>query len=207
MEPFSALLAFLRGIHRSPVNSQHKGRWRGALIFSLICDRINGWVNNGEAGDFRRHRAHCDVIVMSLWKDRIEKSRADEKLVIRSLFHSDRIVSGIRPRALAMELLQSCTKPSTCHQAFPLFGVRVRVWNYIFIFKQHFIETRKRIYCHIMSCQMLWMWTMCCWWGVSSDVVLQCVIWRNAVYGIDNLITVIINSLAPGKFEWNFLDM
>ena len=25
-----------RGIHRSPVNSPHKGQWRGALIFSLI---------------------------------------------------------------------------------------------------------------------------------------------------------------------------
>ena len=33
--------------------------------------------------------------------DRIEKSWADEKLVIRSLFHSDRIFSGIGPRASA----------------------------------------------------------------------------------------------------------
>ena len=28
---------FVRGIHRSPVNSPHKGQWRGALVFSLIC--------------------------------------------------------------------------------------------------------------------------------------------------------------------------
>ena len=28
---------FVRGIHRSPVSSPHKGQWRGALIFSLIC--------------------------------------------------------------------------------------------------------------------------------------------------------------------------
>ena len=28
---------FVRGIHRSPVNSPHKGQWRGALMFSLIC--------------------------------------------------------------------------------------------------------------------------------------------------------------------------
>ena len=28
------------------------------------CDWINGWVNNGEAGDLRRHRAHYDVTVM-----------------------------------------------------------------------------------------------------------------------------------------------
>ena len=57
---------FVRGIHRSPVNSPHKGQWRGALMFSLICTRINGWVNNGEAGDLRRHRAHYDVTVMCL---------------------------------------------------------------------------------------------------------------------------------------------
>ena len=56
---------FVRGIHRSPVNSQHKGQWRGALMFSLICIWLNDWVNNREAGDLRRHRAHCDVIVMT----------------------------------------------------------------------------------------------------------------------------------------------
>ena len=55
---------FLRGIHRSPVNSPHEGQWRGALMFSLICAQINSWVNNGEAGDLRRHRAHYDVTVM-----------------------------------------------------------------------------------------------------------------------------------------------
>ena len=37
---------FVRGIHRSPVNSPHKSQWRGALMFSLICVWINGWVNN-----------------------------------------------------------------------------------------------------------------------------------------------------------------
>ena len=55
---------FVRGIHRSPVNSPHKGQWRAALIFSLICAQINGWVNNCEAGDLRRNCAHYDVIVM-----------------------------------------------------------------------------------------------------------------------------------------------
>ena len=55
------------GIHRSPVNSPHKGQWRGALIFSLICARIKGWVNNREAGDLRRHRAHNDATLM-FWK-------------------------------------------------------------------------------------------------------------------------------------------
>ena len=55
---------FVRGIRRSPVNSPHNGQWCGALIFSLICAWINGWVNTGEAGDLRRHRAHHDVTGM-----------------------------------------------------------------------------------------------------------------------------------------------
>ena len=56
---------FVQGIHWSLVNSPHKGQWHGALMFSLICVCINGWVNNFEAGDLRRHCAHYDVIVMS----------------------------------------------------------------------------------------------------------------------------------------------
>ena len=55
---------FVRGIHRSPVNSPLKGQWRGALMFSSICAWINGWVKNREAGDLRCHRAHYDVTVM-----------------------------------------------------------------------------------------------------------------------------------------------
>ena len=49
---------FARGIYWSPVNSPHKGQWCGALVFSLICAWINAWVNNREAGNLRRHRAH-----------------------------------------------------------------------------------------------------------------------------------------------------
>ena len=55
---------FVRGINRSPVNSPHKGQWRGALIFSLICAWMNGWVNNSETGDWRHHCAHYDVTAM-----------------------------------------------------------------------------------------------------------------------------------------------
>ena len=65
METFSAILAICAG--DSPVTGEfpHKGQWREALMFSLICAWITGWVNNGEAGDLRHHRAHYDVIVMS----------------------------------------------------------------------------------------------------------------------------------------------
>ena len=62
---FPRYWSFVRGIHRSPVNSPHTGQWRGALVFFSICAWINGWVNSGEAGDLRCHRAHYDVTVMS----------------------------------------------------------------------------------------------------------------------------------------------
>ena len=61
---FHCYWPFVRGIHRSPVNSPHKGQWRGALMLSLICASINGWVNNGETSDVRRYRIHYNVIVM-----------------------------------------------------------------------------------------------------------------------------------------------
>ena len=51
METYSTLLAICAGNSPVPVNSPHKGQWRGALMFSLICVWINGWVNNREAGD------------------------------------------------------------------------------------------------------------------------------------------------------------
>ena len=62
METFSALLAICA--RNSPVNSPHKGQWRGALMFSLICAWTNYWANYRVAGDLRRHRAHYYVIVM-----------------------------------------------------------------------------------------------------------------------------------------------
>ena len=85
-------------IRRSPVNSPHKGQWRGALIFSLICAWINAWVNNREAGDLRRHRAHYDVIVMNIY--------TLSKILLcghRNYFHStDAITSTVdwRPSAI-----------------------------------------------------------------------------------------------------------
>ena len=56
---------FVRGIHRPPVNSPHKGQWRGALMFSLIYVCIDGWANNREDGDLRRYHTHYYVTVMT----------------------------------------------------------------------------------------------------------------------------------------------
>ena len=61
---FPCYCPFVRGINRSPVNSPQRGQWCGALMFSLICAWIDGWVNNREAGDLRLHWTHYDVTVM-----------------------------------------------------------------------------------------------------------------------------------------------
>ena len=60
------VIGLCAGIQRSPVNSLHKGQWRGALMFSLIYAWTNGWVNNREAGYLRRHHAHYNVI--GIWR-------------------------------------------------------------------------------------------------------------------------------------------
>ena len=69
---------YVREIHWSPMNSLHKGQWRGALILSLICAWINGSVNNRDAGDLRRQCAYYDVIVMTNYTT---KSRLGSDLV------------------------------------------------------------------------------------------------------------------------------
>ena len=95
-------------------------QWRGALMFSLICVWINGWVNNREAGDLRRYRAHYDVIVMlhgyGLLHRRGEMKQRRRIQVKKS--HDSVAKNGYgllqvcsNSIANALELLQSCTEP------------------------------------------------------------------------------------------------
>ena len=62
METFPRYWPFFLG--KPPMDSPHKGQWCGALMCSLICDCTNGWANNRDVGEFRRHRAHYDVTVI-----------------------------------------------------------------------------------------------------------------------------------------------
>ena len=64
MEAFSALLVLCAG--NSAVTDQFpsQSQWRGHLKFSLICAWTNSWINNRNAGDLRRQRAHHDVTLM-----------------------------------------------------------------------------------------------------------------------------------------------
>ena len=105
---------FVRGIHRSPVNFPHKGQWRGALMFSLICAWIKGWINIREAGDSRRHRAHYYVTVCPL------ELKAFNRIVV--------IIYNFI--CLSVHLSDSRTSSPTCHSIlsawliFHLFGGR-----------------------------------------------------------------------------------
>ena len=45
METFPRHYPFVRGIHRWPVDFPHKGQWRGALMFSLICIWTNWYAD------------------------------------------------------------------------------------------------------------------------------------------------------------------
>ena len=63
METFSPLLSPCEG-NQSPVKSTHKGQWRGALMFSLICAWTNGIANNWNDCDFRHSLTHYDVTAM-----------------------------------------------------------------------------------------------------------------------------------------------
>ena len=63
---------FVRGIHRSPVTGT-KASDAKLWCFLWSAPEKTGWVNNLEAGDLRRHRAHYDVtvmimITMTTWK-------------------------------------------------------------------------------------------------------------------------------------------
>ena len=62
MDNFSALLALCAA--NLPVAGEFDSQGPVTLSLDVFCAWINGWVNNREAGDLRRHRAHYDVIVM-----------------------------------------------------------------------------------------------------------------------------------------------
>ena len=58
METFYALLVICVGNSPVPDEFPTQRPVTRTLMLSLICVWINGWVNNGEAGDLRRYRAH-----------------------------------------------------------------------------------------------------------------------------------------------------
>ena len=64
METFSALLALCAG--NSPVTGEFSAKARNAELWCFLWSApwINGWANNREAGDLRRHLVIYDLTVM-----------------------------------------------------------------------------------------------------------------------------------------------
>ena len=89
LKHFPRYWPFVRGIHRSPGNSPHKGQWRRAFIYFLICAWINGKVNNREAGDLRRYRDHYDVTVVQSRKHSSWENVLGLLFIILLPFYSD----------------------------------------------------------------------------------------------------------------------
>ena len=105
----SALLALCAG--NSPVTGEFPAQRlvrRGALMFSLICAWINGWVKSRDAGDLRRHRAHYDVIVMP-----VQLLGSEDTVNVEiNQWQSGRFVRTVV--SLSLEIPQCHTKPSIC---------------------------------------------------------------------------------------------
>ena len=95
IKTFSALLALCAG--NSPGTDEFPAQRPVTRSFdvSLICAWMNDWVNKREAGDLKRHRAHCHVIVMKClaanWQEWQSTRIAILVMVVRRfiLFSSD----------------------------------------------------------------------------------------------------------------------
>ena len=111
------------------VNSPHKGQWHGALMFSLICVWINGWVNNREADDLRRYRAHYDVTVimaLHLFNKRLVWERPAAKCDYRSVAKSWRTLWLMRA---SCEILHMDTKTLYLCMFYSTWNSTKRRWQ------------------------------------------------------------------------------
>ena len=112
MKTVSTLLAICAG--NSPVTLEFptQNQWRGALMFPLICVWINGWVNNGESGDLRRHGAHYDVIVM-------HSETNVERVPLLPLVSNDLSIMLLSMECFRDVLSMACSSPILVHHPPP----------------------------------------------------------------------------------------
>ena len=149
---FSRYWPFVRGILQSPVNSAHKGQWRGALMFSLICAWITGWGNNREAGDLRRHCPQYDVSVMDVLIG----------TVIYAITGLVNCLSHIRYLAICDVSLIATLEMNyiKCEAKHKLMYLKTSFFLLSFIFIQ------------VLVCLINYTWTMAAEWLMASKVAL-----------------------------------
>ena len=121
---------FVRGFHKSPVNSPHRGQWRGALMFSLICTWTNGWVNHRHAGGLKFYRAHYDVTVnfCVVHASKQVKICAPFKNSLRFGVPFNHILSGIL--TIAVNVHDKVTRPSSFDSSYSIFVCKFNRWFY-----------------------------------------------------------------------------
>ena len=126
---------FLRGIHRSPLDSPRKSQWRGALMFSSMYALPNDWANNRDSGDLSRHGTHCDVTLMlcpeiktrtvGWWKYSLSISCTTWTMMIPHRWYYGNGISRI--------LIFSVVMPSICPSACPCLHIFVWTQSVVFI--------------------------------------------------------------------------
>ena len=89
------------------MDSPHKDHGRGAFIFSLICASTNGWANNADAGDLRRHRTHYDVDVMDsfdqLQHDFCDSLKLSDIADIKSFLSVTKVYDNVHDKPLPLQ--------------------------------------------------------------------------------------------------------
>ena len=147
---------FVLGIHRSPVNSPHKGQRRRALVLSLICSWTNGWVNNRNAGDLMRHRADYDVTGLTRLDDE-QLFRLSTKNTLDGGFH---IQMASHTENVSMSWRHQENSKSMQTTSVVRHGNEILPMNYYFSRKQHkygFIQSKVSFKIH-HHCQLKLCW-------------------------------------------------
>ena len=130
METFSALLALCEWGeftgHRwiPPTKASDAELW----CFLWSAPWINGWINNGEAGDLRRHRALYDVIVV-LW-DRSSATLLGNITSYCNPIYRRMITTFMSHWMLSLAHGMYCTGPLVINTGFPGINTNnIAFWN------------------------------------------------------------------------------
>ena len=134
-----------------PVNSPHKGQWRGALMFSLICVWINGWENNRDASDLRRHRSPYDVIVMIEINHNELKTAATANFYHSSFLLANPIGCAQRIDWVIQNVSQRCLCKYSCQQdPFVKF-----ISGDITIWLVKLVRNKKQYHCFVIELKIM----------------------------------------------------
>ena len=111
---FPCYRPFVRGNHRSAVNSLHKGQWRGALMFSLICAWIKvarACIKSCATYSINERRDQSGNATYDLWKDttavtKLQKHHLYEFFIVLNI---NQLRHEVIPGAICFKLTRLCT--------------------------------------------------------------------------------------------------